>query len=147
MHVSVLLYVLSLLSRSHGSDQLDFKQWSSVYLPDAAQKELDAIYPTWKKNAELVSAHNQQNSQFTMTLNKFAHLVTKISVNYSSTVLKPSSLSVDCWSSAQNPFTIFFSKGARSKNSFGKCHSPRFIRLARTQCNHSSTWSGTDRLQ
>ena len=75
MLFSVLFYVLALFSWSHGSKQPDFKQWSSVYLPDATQNELDAIYPTWKKNAELVSAHNQQNSQFTMTLNKFAHLV------------------------------------------------------------------------
>ena len=75
MNVLVLLSFLALFSWSHGSDQLDFKQWSSVYLPDATQERLDAIYPTWKKNAELVSEHNQENSQFTMTFNKFAHLV------------------------------------------------------------------------
>ena len=74
MELAVLM-LLALFSWSHGSKQPDFKQWSSVYLPDATQNELDAIYPTWKKNAELVSAHNKQNSQFTMTLNKFAHLV------------------------------------------------------------------------
>ena len=68
---------LALFSWSHGSEQFDFKQWSSVYLPEATKDELDAIYPTWKKNAELVSVHNQQNSQFTMALNKFAHLVSE----------------------------------------------------------------------
>ena len=73
--LSSLLYVLALFSLSQGSDQPDFKQWSSLYLPDATQDELDAIYSTWKKNAELVFAHNQQNTQFSMTLNKFAHLV------------------------------------------------------------------------
>ena len=53
-----------------------------MFLPDATREELDAIYPTWKKNAELVSDHhNQQNSQFTMTLNKFAHLVRQISAS------------------------------------------------------------------
>ena len=77
MQSTALLSLLALFSLSHGSEQPDFKQWSSVYLPEATENELDAIYPTWKKNAELVSAHNQQNSQFTMALNKFAHLVSE----------------------------------------------------------------------
>ena len=71
-----LALFLVLLPCSLAYELPDFKQWSAIHLPGATQEQLDAVYPTWKKNAEIVESHNHQSGhQYQLTLNKFAHLV------------------------------------------------------------------------
>lgn len=75
MELRALLALSVLLAASHASRLADFKEWSSVYLPEATQEELDNAYRVWKENAEFVFKHNKHHHRFTLTLNKFAHLV------------------------------------------------------------------------
>ena len=78
--LAALFCLLVFFPYAHTSELLDFKQWSSVYLPKADQQELDSVYPVWNANAEFVRKHNQRNSQFSLSVNKFAHLVSNISI-------------------------------------------------------------------
>ena len=75
--LAVLSCLLAFFHYSHTSN-LDFKRWSSVYLPEAGPEELDKVFPVWKNNAEFVRKHNEQDSRFSLSVNKFAHLVRNI---------------------------------------------------------------------
>ena len=40
-----------------------------------AGRDLATIYPVWKRNAEFVRAQNSQKLPYTVSMNKFGHLV------------------------------------------------------------------------
>ena len=50
----------------------EFNQWLSQQRDNL---QLEDIYPTWRKNADLVKHHNSLGLSYTLALNKFAHLV------------------------------------------------------------------------
>ena len=54
-------------------DDADFLRWSSMHLE--AGRDLATIYPVWKRNAEFVRAQNSQKLPYTVSMNKFGHLV------------------------------------------------------------------------
>ena len=54
-------------------DDVDFLRWSSMHLE--AGRDLATIYPVWKRNAEFVRAQNSLKLPYTVSMNKFGHLV------------------------------------------------------------------------
>ena len=54
-------------------DDADFLRWSSMHLE--AGRDLATIYPVWKRNAEFVRAQNSLKLPYTVSMNKFGHLV------------------------------------------------------------------------
>ena len=53
-------------------DDIEFLQWSSMYVEDT--RGLAEIYPMWRKNAEFVRERSSSVS-YTLAMNKFGHLV------------------------------------------------------------------------
>lgn len=52
----------------------EFLQWSSVHL-SSGRTDLAAVYPIWRRNAEFVRQQNDAGLSYTLSLNKFAHMV------------------------------------------------------------------------
>ena len=53
----------------------EFSQWLSQHHGQGDNLQLEDIYPTWRKNADLVEHHNSLGLSYSLALNKFAHLV------------------------------------------------------------------------
>ena len=64
------------LGESSYRNDVDFLKWSREHLSAATRKELERVYPTWRRNADYVRNHHDE--RFTVSLNKFAHLVSII---------------------------------------------------------------------
>lgn len=70
----VLLFAFTLvLGENSYSNDLEFLKWSREHLSAATRKELERVYPTWRRNADYV--RNHRDERFAVSLNKFAHLV------------------------------------------------------------------------
>ena len=67
----VLLVVVELSIAVADDELISFDKWLNKhgYTSDSVD------YGTWKANVEYVLTHNQRHSSFSVTLNKFAHLV------------------------------------------------------------------------
>ena len=67
----LLLVVVGLSTAVADDERISFDKWLDKYgyTPDSVD------YGTWKANMEYVLTHNQRHSSFSVTLNKFAHLV------------------------------------------------------------------------
>ena len=51
----------------------EFQTWVSQYY--GGSENLAEIYPTWRRNADFVKHHNMLGLSYTLSVNKFAHLV------------------------------------------------------------------------
>ena len=71
LYCLLLLVVVGLSIAVADDERISFDKWLSKhgYTSDSVD------YGTWKANMEYVLSHNQRHSSFSVTLNKFAHLV------------------------------------------------------------------------
>lgn len=76
------LFALCICTVAYGKDfQLNYRQdeafltWCAEFLGAESDDYLSKIYPTWKENAEYVQKHNSLGLPYSLSLNKFAHLV------------------------------------------------------------------------
>lgn len=53
----------------------EFNRWLSQHHGQGDNLQLEDIYHTWRKNADLVEHHNSLGLSYSLALNKFAHLV------------------------------------------------------------------------
>ena len=66
-----VLVSISCLTVVIAKDDVQFDQWLDEHGISA-----DSVnYETWKANLEYVETHNRGGASFTVTMNKFAHLV------------------------------------------------------------------------
>ena len=77
---AILLMLLavawSTFQEGEGLDYLqdeEFQAWVSQYYGDG--ENLAEIYPTWRRNADFVKHQNTLGLSYTLSVNKFAHLV------------------------------------------------------------------------
>ena len=54
-----------------------FLQWCAEFCESQTEEYLTRIYPVWKKNADYIEEQNSLGLSYTLSLNKFAHLVSK----------------------------------------------------------------------
>ena len=72
----LLAVVCSTFQEGEGPDHLqdgEFLEWVSQYHGDG--DNLAQIYPTWRRNADFVKHQNTLGLSYTLSVNKFAHLV------------------------------------------------------------------------
>ena len=75
----VLLLLAVACSSSQEGERLDylldeeFQSWISQYSRD--DENLAEIYPTWRRNADFVKHQSTLGLSYTLSVNKFAHLV------------------------------------------------------------------------
>ena len=77
--VGLLLCSAAFAAAAHGLDYQndhEFMHWLSRY--HDIRSDPGKIYPSWKKNAEFVKQHNAEGHSYTLSLNKFAHLVSAV---------------------------------------------------------------------
>lgn len=79
------LLALCICSVAYGKEfQLNYHQdeaflsWCAEFLDSESDDYLSKIYPAWKENAEYVQKHNSLGLPYSLSLNKFAHLVSKV---------------------------------------------------------------------
>ena len=61
-------------------DDEEFLRWCSEFYPELGAGEMTRIYPTWRENANYVRKTNLLRLSYTLTTNKFTHLVSKLPV-------------------------------------------------------------------
>ena len=79
--LAVLALLLLSLSSSIGAKEYskdflsdkEFQAWVSRHYD--GRIDLEEVYPTWRKNADFVKQHNSLQSSYSLSVNKFAHLV------------------------------------------------------------------------
>ena len=72
----LLAVACSTFQEGEGLDYLqdeEFQEWVSQFYQDG--KNLAQIYPTWRRNADFVRHQNTLGLSYTLSVNKFAHLV------------------------------------------------------------------------
>ena len=72
----LLAVACSTFQAGEGLDYLkdeEFQEWISNYYGDG--ENLAEIYPTWRRNADFVKHQNALGLSYTLSVNKFAHLV------------------------------------------------------------------------
>ena len=72
----LLAVACSTFQKGEGLDYLqddEFQAWVSQYY--GGSENLAEIYPTWRRNADFVKHHNMLGLSYTLSVNKFAHLV------------------------------------------------------------------------
>ena len=72
----LLALACSTFQEGEGLDYLqddEFIEWVSKYYKDG--ENLAEVYPTWRSNADFVKHHNSLGLTYTLSVNKFAHLV------------------------------------------------------------------------
>ena len=77
--VGLLLCSAAFAAAAYGLDYQndhEFMHWLSRY--HDIRSDPSKIYPSWKKNAEFVKQHNAEGHSYTLSLNKFAHLVSAV---------------------------------------------------------------------
>ena len=55
----------------------DFLRWCAEFYDSEDDNDLARIYPTWRENADYVQRQNSLGLSYTLSLNKFAHLVSQ----------------------------------------------------------------------
>jgi hypothetical protein len=80
--VFALCICLRLSAQLQGDDsRLNYRQdesflsWCAEFCELESDEYLSRIYPTWKQNADYVAEQNSLGLPYSLTLNKFAHLV------------------------------------------------------------------------
>ena len=73
VHCSTAVQVEPSAAVQDYQEDVEFQQWVSQYYRDGGS--LAEIYPTWRRNADFVKHHNSLGLSYTLTVNKFAHLV------------------------------------------------------------------------
>ena len=63
-------------SLSYGEDE-EFLRWCADFYDSEDDNDLARIYPTWRENADYVQRQNSLGLSYTLSLNKFAHLVSQ----------------------------------------------------------------------
>lgn len=58
-------------------DDQTFLEWCAEFCELQTEEYLARIYPTWKTNADYVEQQNSLGLSHTLSLNKFAHLVSE----------------------------------------------------------------------
>jgi len=58
----------------------EFLRWCTEFYDSEDDNDLARIYPTWRENADYVQRQNSLGLSYTLSLNKFAHLVSNQSV-------------------------------------------------------------------
>ena len=69
-----VIYSIDAQSVDYSNDG-EFKHWVSQYYNG---DDLEKIYPTWRRNADFVKYHNSLGLSYTVTMNKFTHLVSNL---------------------------------------------------------------------
>ena len=54
-----------------------FKRWCAEFCELESEEYLARIYPTWRENAEFVQKRNRLGLPYSVSLNRFAQLVSK----------------------------------------------------------------------
>ena len=52
-----------------------FKRWCAEFCESENEEYLAHIYPTWRKNADYTEKQNRLGLPYSLSLNRFAHLV------------------------------------------------------------------------
>ena len=74
--VVLLCSCTAIIGASQPKDYLrdeEFQLWVSQHYD--GRSDLDDIYPTWRKNADFVKHQNSLHLSYSLSVNKFAHLV------------------------------------------------------------------------
>ena len=53
----------------------EFQLWVSEHYD--GRIDLEEVYPTWRKNADFVKQHNSLQLSYSLSMNKFGHLVSR----------------------------------------------------------------------
>ena len=80
MGVVALLYFAAFVAAAHSLDyrnDSEFMLWLEKYYDGG--NDPGKMYPSWRKNADFVNQHNAEGHSYTVSLNKFAHLVSAVS--------------------------------------------------------------------
>lgn len=65
-------------SQLNYADDALFLSWCADFCESESDEYLARIYPTWKENAEYVEKQNSLGLPYSLSLNKFAHLVSTV---------------------------------------------------------------------
>ena len=77
--VVTLLYIAAFVVAAHSLDyqnDSEFMLWLEKY--HNVGNDTAKIYPSWRENADFVQQHNAEGHSYTVSLNKFAHLVSAV---------------------------------------------------------------------
>ena len=83
LYLAIALHVVHCGAAADGDvgfqsqDDEQFLRWCSEFYPELGADEMARIYPTWRENADYVRKTNSLRLSYTLTTNKFTHLVSK----------------------------------------------------------------------